>query len=64
MVVNVDEKIRKLSTTQRKNVKARATELIVEEVTRRELRKARKLAPVTPARGQRSASVDSTGDGR
>lgn len=64
MVVNVDHKIRKLSTTQRKKVKVRATELIAEEVTLRELRKARKLAQVTPARSQRSASVDSTDDGR
>lgn len=63
MVVNVDEKIRKLSTTQRKKVKARATELIVEEVTLRELRKARKLAPVTPGRVQRPAFVDAVVDG-
>lgn len=62
MVVNVDDKIRKLSTTQRKKVKARATELLAEEVTLRELRKAPKLAQVTPARAQRSASVDAPVD--
>ncbi len=68
MVVNVDDKVRKLSTTQRKKVKTRVTELIAEEVTLRELRKGRKLAQVTLAREQRSASddaaEDSTDDGR
>ena len=43
MAVNVDSKIRKLSTAQRKKVEVRATELISEEMTRRELRKSRKL---------------------
>ncbi|MCY3756914.1 MAG: XRE family transcriptional regulator [Acidobacteria bacterium] len=46
MAVNVDDKIRKLSTTQRKKVEVRATELIAEEMTLRELRKARKLTQV------------------
>ena len=46
MVVNVDDKIRKLSTTQRQNVEVRAAELIAEEMTLRELRKARKLTQV------------------
>lgn len=62
MVVNVDDKIPKLSTTQRKKVKARVTELITEEVTLRELRKARRLAQVTLPRGQRPASVDAVAD--
>ena len=62
MVVNVDDKIRKLSTTQHKKVKARATELITEEVNLRELRKARKLAQAALARAQRPASVDATVD--
>ena len=46
MAVNVDDKIRKLSTTQRKKVEVRAAELIGEEMTLRELRKARKLTQV------------------
>ena len=46
MAVNVDDKIRKLSTTQRKKVEVRAAELIAEEMTLRELRKARKLTQV------------------
>ena len=43
MAVNVDDKIRELSTAQRKKVEMRAEELIAEEMTLRELRKARKL---------------------
>ena len=43
MPVNVDEKIKKLSASQRKKVEARATELIAEEMTLRDLRKARAL---------------------
>ena len=43
MAVNVDHKFRELSTSQRTKVDVRATELIAEEMTRRELRKARKL---------------------
>ena len=43
MAVNVEDRIRKLSTAQRKKVEMRAEELIAEEMTRRELRKARKL---------------------
>ena len=50
MAVNVDDKIRKLSTTQRKKVEMRAAELIAEEMTLRELRKARKLTQVRLAR--------------
>jgi len=46
MAVNVDDKIRKLSTTQRKKVEVRAAELIAEEMTLRELRKALKLTQV------------------
>lgn len=46
MAVNVDDKIRKLSPTQRKKVEVRAAELIAEEMTLRELRKARKLTQV------------------
>jgi len=63
MAVKVDDKIRKLSATQRKKVKARATELIAEEVTLRELRIARKLAQETPGRVQRPAFVDAVVDG-
>ena len=50
MAVNVDDKIRKLSPTQRKKVEVRATELIAEEMTLRELRKARQLTQVRLAR--------------
>jgi transcriptional regulator with XRE-family HTH domain len=50
MAVNVDFKIKKLSTAQRKKVEARAAELIAEEMTLRELRKARKLTQVRVAR--------------
>ena len=50
MAVNVDDKIRKLSPAQRKRVEARAAELIAEEMTLRELRKARKLTQVRMAK--------------
>src|SRR5438876_4199128 len=50
MPVNVNVKIRKLSPVQRKKVEARAAELIAEEMTLRELRKARKLTQVRMAR--------------
>ena len=50
MVTNVDDKIKKLSPAQRKKVKARAAELIAEEMTLRELRNARKLTQVRVAK--------------
>jgi DNA-binding XRE family transcriptional regulator len=50
MTVNVNDKIRKLSPTQRKKVEARAAELMAEEMTLRELRKARKLTQVRMAK--------------
>ena len=43
MAVNVEDKIRELSPAQRNKVEMRAAELIAEEMTLRELRKARKL---------------------
>ena len=46
MAVNVDDKIRKLSTIQRKKLEVRSAELIAEEMTLRELRKAPKLNQV------------------
>ena len=49
MPVNVEDKIRKLSPAQRKKVEARAAKLITEEMTLRELRKARKLTQVRMA---------------
>ncbi len=49
MVVNVDDKIRKLRPAQRKKVEARAAELIGEEMTLRELRRARRLTQVRMA---------------
>lgn len=50
MPVNVDDKIKKLSSTQRKKVEARTMELIAEEMTLRQLRKARKLTQVRMAK--------------
>lgn len=47
---NVNEIIRRLNSTQRKKVEARATELIAEEMTLQELRRARKLTQVSVAR--------------
>jgi transcriptional regulator with XRE-family HTH domain len=43
MSVNVRDKIEKLNSAQRKKVEDRATELIAEEMSLRDLRKARKL---------------------
>ncbi len=48
--MNVDEKIRKLSVAQRKKVEVRAAELIAEEMTLRELRKARNLTQIRVAK--------------
>jgi DNA-binding XRE family transcriptional regulator len=50
MAVNVNEKIRKLGPARRRKVEARAAELIAEEMTLRELRKARKLTQVRLAK--------------
>ena len=50
MPVNVNRKIGKLSAARRKKVEARAAELIAEELTLRELRKARKLTQVRMAK--------------
>lgn len=50
MAVNVEDKIRKLDPAQRKKVEMRAAELIAEEMTLRELRKARQLTQVRLAR--------------
>lgn len=43
MPVNVNEKIKKLSAAQRKKVEARSAALLAEEMTLRDLRKAREL---------------------
>jgi transcriptional regulator with XRE-family HTH domain len=43
MSVNVNEVVRKLSSGERKNVEDRAAEIIAEEMSLRDLRKARKL---------------------
>jgi transcriptional regulator with XRE-family HTH domain len=48
--MNVNDKIRKLRASRRKKVEARAAELMVEEMTLRELRKARKLTQVRVAK--------------
>ena len=50
MPVKVNDKIGRLTSVQRKKVEARAAELIAEELTLRELRKARKLTQVTMAK--------------
>ena len=50
MAVSIDDKIKKLSATQRKKVEARAIALIAEEMTLRELRQARKLTQVRMAK--------------
>lgn len=50
MAKNVDSIIATLSPTQRKKVKARAKELISEELTLQELRQARKLTQVRMAK--------------
>lgn len=50
MAVNVDDKVKKLSAAQRKKVEARGAELIAEEMTLRELRRARKLTQVRVAK--------------
>ena len=48
--MNVEDKIRKQDPTQRKRVEMRTAELIAEEMTLRELRKARKLTEARLAR--------------
>src|SRR5208337_4890989 len=50
MPANVNDKVRSLPSSQRRKVEARAAELIAEEMTLRELRKARKLTQVRLAR--------------
>ncbi len=50
MATNVREKIGKLSPARRKKVAARAAELMAEEMTLRELRRARKLTQVRMAK--------------
>src|SRR3984885_12705802 len=50
MSVNVREKIRKLNSIQRKKVEDRAVELIAEEMSLRDLRKARKLTQARVAK--------------
>jgi transcriptional regulator with XRE-family HTH domain len=50
MPVDVNDKISKLSPVLRKKVEARAAELIAEEMTLRQLRKARKLTQVRMAK--------------
>jgi len=50
MATNVDDKIKRLTPAKRKKVEARATELIAEEMTLRELRHARKLTQVRMAK--------------
>jgi transcriptional regulator with XRE-family HTH domain len=48
--MNVNEKIKRLSPAQRRKVEARAAELVAEEMTLGELRRARKLTQVRMAK--------------
>lgn len=50
MAVNVEDKIKKLSPAQRRKIESRAAQLVAEEMTLRELRKARKLTQVRVAK--------------
>ncbi len=50
MTVNVNDKIKRLSPAKRRKVEARATELVAEEMTLRELRRARKLTQIRVAK--------------
>src|ERR1700689_324410 len=50
MPITLKDKMKELSPAQRKKVKARAAELIAEEMTLRELRRARKLTQVEVAK--------------
>src|ERR1041385_8926623 len=50
MAVNVNDKIAALTPTRRKRVEDRAARLIAEEMTLRELRRARKLTQVRMAK--------------
>jgi len=50
MSVNVNDVIRELSPAERKKVEDRATEIIAEEMSLRDLRKARKLTQARVAR--------------
>ncbi len=57
MAVNVEDKIKKLSPARRKRVESRAAELISEEMTLRELRKARKLTQVSVSRLEKRSDL-------
>ena len=50
MAMNVDDVIEGLDTQRRRRVEERAAQLIAEEMTLRELRKARRLTQVSVAR--------------
>ncbi len=50
MATNVNDVIKKLSPVQRRKVEVRAAELIAEEMSLRELRRARKLTQVRMAK--------------
>lgn len=50
MPVNINDKIRKLTPERRRKVVARAGELLAEEMTLRELRRARELTQVSLAK--------------
>jgi len=61
MAVNIREKIKELSAAQRRKVEDRAAELIAEEMSLRDLRKARKL---TQARVAKALGITQDGVSR
>src|SRR5256885_12082608 len=61
MSVNIRDKIGTLSTAQRKRIEERATELIAEEMSLRDLRKARRL---TQARVAKTLGITQDGVSR
>lgn len=67
MPVSIDHKLKQLSAADRNKIEARASELIAEEMTLRDLRKARKLTQVKLARSlgvsqDRISRIEQNGD--
>ena len=67
MTVNLDDMMADLAPARRRKIEDRAAELIAEEMTLRELRKARRLTQVSVARElgisqARTASPDSSSE--
>jgi hypothetical protein len=62
--VSVNDKTRQLRHAQRKKVEARATKLMAEEMTLRELRKARKLTQLRIAKVLKITHLLSTNEAK